>query len=276
MRRRDSTCSAPDPSAPQVSWSCLLLTWVPRTKERNASHDLAGFWRLKDKLGLTLDEIHFQGAVPNYAEKYQKAMNKFFTNLREDKLVERNNVSRPAGVASSCLALYSSLYLIASASCSTSSRSKAALTGLPRRMARRRFSTNSIKVRKPTRLSSKGQNSLRAPPSERLCAASLLFLVNVPHADPRSAHCTASPRCTSAASGKRFDGFLGLVRSSSRFGMTLSSCMYLGRHSLTARARRTYLLPVTSLAHEPGVPGRMASGVRVRFRRILPQVKRRY
>ncbi|GAA5992852.1 hypothetical protein JCM10908_001374 [Rhodotorula pacifica] len=49
------------------------------------------FWRLKDKLGLTLDEIHFKGAVPNYAEKYQKAMNRFFTNLREDKLVERNN-----------------------------------------------------------------------------------------------------------------------------------------------------------------------------------------
>ncbi|GAA5872944.1 hypothetical protein JCM3774_004882 [Rhodotorula dairenensis] len=51
----------------------------------------AGFWRLKDKLGLTLDEIHFKGSVPNYAEKYQKAMNRFFTNLREDKLVERNN-----------------------------------------------------------------------------------------------------------------------------------------------------------------------------------------
>ncbi|GAA6008821.1 heme-dependent oxidative N-demethylase family protein [Rhodotorula paludigena] len=51
----------------------------------------AGFWRLKDKIGLTLDDIHFKGAVPNYAEKYQKAMNRFFSNLREDKLVERNN-----------------------------------------------------------------------------------------------------------------------------------------------------------------------------------------
>ncbi|GAA5922917.1 hypothetical protein JCM3775_006185 [Rhodotorula graminis] len=51
----------------------------------------AGFWRLKDKIGLTLDDIHFKGAVPNYADKYQKSMNRFFSNLREDKLVERNN-----------------------------------------------------------------------------------------------------------------------------------------------------------------------------------------
>ncbi|GAA5872301.1 hypothetical protein JCM1840_004120 [Sporobolomyces johnsonii] len=51
----------------------------------------AGFWRLQDKVGLTLDDIHFKGAVPNYAEKYQKSMNRFFSNLREDKLVERNN-----------------------------------------------------------------------------------------------------------------------------------------------------------------------------------------
>lgn len=53
---------------------------------------MAGFWRLQDKIGLTLDEIHFKGSVPNYAEKYQRPMNRFFTNLREDKLIERNNV----------------------------------------------------------------------------------------------------------------------------------------------------------------------------------------
>ncbi|GAA6025433.1 hypothetical protein JCM10207_005402 [Rhodosporidiobolus poonsookiae] len=51
----------------------------------------AGFWRLQDKAGMTLDEIHFHGAVPNYAAKYQKSMNKFFTNMKEDKMVERNN-----------------------------------------------------------------------------------------------------------------------------------------------------------------------------------------
>lgn len=54
----------------------------------------AGFWRLQDKIGLALDEIHFGGAVPNYADKYQRSMNRFFSNLREDKLVERNNVRR--------------------------------------------------------------------------------------------------------------------------------------------------------------------------------------
>ncbi|GAA5921722.1 hypothetical protein JCM1841_007105 [Sporobolomyces salmonicolor] len=51
----------------------------------------AGSWRLQDKVGLTLDDIHFKGSVPNYAEKYQKSMNRFFSSLREDKLVERNN-----------------------------------------------------------------------------------------------------------------------------------------------------------------------------------------
>ncbi|TNY24390.1 hypothetical protein DMC30DRAFT_413325 [Rhodotorula diobovata] len=51
----------------------------------------AGFWRLQDKIGLALDEIHFGGAVPNYADKYQRSMNRFFSNLREDKLFERNN-----------------------------------------------------------------------------------------------------------------------------------------------------------------------------------------
>ncbi|GAA5871021.1 hypothetical protein JCM1840_007572 [Sporobolomyces johnsonii] len=51
----------------------------------------AGSWRLRDKLGLTLDEIHFTGQVPQYGEKYQKSMNRFFANLSEDKIVERNN-----------------------------------------------------------------------------------------------------------------------------------------------------------------------------------------
>lgn len=75
-----SICTAgADFSRSWLSSPCLTL-WT------------AGFWRLKDKIGLTLDDIHFKGAVPNYAEKYQKAMNRFFSNLREDKLVERNNV----------------------------------------------------------------------------------------------------------------------------------------------------------------------------------------
>ncbi|GAA5919541.1 hypothetical protein JCM6882_002909 [Rhodosporidiobolus microsporus] len=51
----------------------------------------SGFWRLKDKIGMTLDEIHFSGAVPNYAEKYQKAINKFFAGMKEEKFFERNN-----------------------------------------------------------------------------------------------------------------------------------------------------------------------------------------
>ncbi|GAA5851708.1 hypothetical protein JCM8547_001180 [Rhodosporidiobolus lusitaniae] len=50
-----------------------------------------GFWRFPDMIGKTLDEIHYSGQVPNYEERYRKPMNKFFHNLKEDKLVERNN-----------------------------------------------------------------------------------------------------------------------------------------------------------------------------------------
>ncbi|VDC06240.1 unnamed protein product [Peniophora sp. CBMAI 1063] len=50
-----------------------------------------GTWRLKDKIGMPLDEIHITGEVPYYKEKLQLSMNRFFSRLPVDKPVVRNN-----------------------------------------------------------------------------------------------------------------------------------------------------------------------------------------
>jgi alpha-1,2-mannosyltransferase len=80
---------------------------------------LAGFWRLQDKLGMSLDEIHYRyvfillflflpplsplpsgaltqyinhsGDVPGYHDKLRKGMNNFFRRLRPEAPVKRNN-----------------------------------------------------------------------------------------------------------------------------------------------------------------------------------------
>lgn len=52
---------------------------------------LPGFWRFKDKYGMSLNEIHESGHVPKYKEKLQTGMTKFFTRLTCDKPVVRNN-----------------------------------------------------------------------------------------------------------------------------------------------------------------------------------------
>ncbi|GAA6021605.1 hypothetical protein JCM10207_005083, partial [Rhodosporidiobolus poonsookiae] len=57
----------------------------------------AGTWRLRDKVGKTLDEIHFEGRVPFYAEKLQKSLNRFHQNLKESALIERNNFTFQIG-----------------------------------------------------------------------------------------------------------------------------------------------------------------------------------
>ncbi|KAI5124771.1 hypothetical protein M0805_005405 [Coniferiporia weirii] len=50
-----------------------------------------GFWRMVDKIGLPLEEIHTRGAVPQYREKLQNSMARFFSKLPVDKPVIRNN-----------------------------------------------------------------------------------------------------------------------------------------------------------------------------------------
>ncbi|KAG7926032.1 hypothetical protein KL925_003794 [Ogataea polymorpha] len=52
---------------------------------------LAGFWRLKDKLGMPLSMIHTSGDVPKYNEKLKAGMEKFFIRQTCDKPVVRNN-----------------------------------------------------------------------------------------------------------------------------------------------------------------------------------------
>ncbi|KAL4795345.1 hypothetical protein BDV19DRAFT_389222 [Aspergillus venezuelensis] len=52
---------------------------------------LAGFWRLSDKLGMRLSDIHTSGDVPGYKEKLEKGMMNFFRRLRPEEPVVRNN-----------------------------------------------------------------------------------------------------------------------------------------------------------------------------------------
>lgn len=52
---------------------------------------LAGFWRLEDKFGMPLSEIHTSGDVPGYRPKLEKGMMNFFRRVAPDKPVLRNN-----------------------------------------------------------------------------------------------------------------------------------------------------------------------------------------
>lgn len=52
---------------------------------------LAGFWRLEDKFGMPLSEIHTSGDVPQYKEKLEKGMMNFFRRLKPEDPVLRNN-----------------------------------------------------------------------------------------------------------------------------------------------------------------------------------------
>ena len=50
---------------------------------------LAGFWRLEDKLGMPLSEIHTSGDVPQYKEKLEKGMMNFFRRVQPNGPVQR-------------------------------------------------------------------------------------------------------------------------------------------------------------------------------------------
>lgn len=52
---------------------------------------LAGFWRLEDKFGMPLSEIHTSGEVPGYREKLEKGMMNFFRRLKPESPMVRNN-----------------------------------------------------------------------------------------------------------------------------------------------------------------------------------------
>ena len=52
---------------------------------------LPGFWRLEDKFGMPLSEIHTSGDVPQFKTKLEKGMMNFFRRLRPQEMVARNN-----------------------------------------------------------------------------------------------------------------------------------------------------------------------------------------
>ncbi|SMQ51636.1 unnamed protein product [Zymoseptoria tritici ST99CH_3D7] len=52
---------------------------------------LAGFWRLEDKFGMPLSNIHTSGGVPGYKKKLEKGMMNFFHRVQPDRPVVRNN-----------------------------------------------------------------------------------------------------------------------------------------------------------------------------------------
>jgi alpha-1,2-mannosyltransferase len=52
---------------------------------------LAGFWRLEDKYGMPLSEIHTSGDVPQFKEKLEKGMMNFFRRLKPEAPMLRNN-----------------------------------------------------------------------------------------------------------------------------------------------------------------------------------------
>ena len=52
---------------------------------------LAGFWRLEDKFGMPLSEIHTSGDVPGFKSKLEKGMMNFFRRIQPQSPVLRNN-----------------------------------------------------------------------------------------------------------------------------------------------------------------------------------------
>jgi len=52
---------------------------------------LPGSWRLTDKIGLPLEEIHIRGKVPQYEQKLMHSMARFFMKMRVSKPVTRHN-----------------------------------------------------------------------------------------------------------------------------------------------------------------------------------------
>ena len=52
---------------------------------------LAGFWRLEDKFGMPLSEIHTSGDVPGFKAKLEKGMMNFFRRVQPTSPVLRNN-----------------------------------------------------------------------------------------------------------------------------------------------------------------------------------------
>lgn len=52
---------------------------------------LPGFWRLDEKFGMSMSELHTSGDVPQFREKLEKGMMNFFRRVKPEEMVARNN-----------------------------------------------------------------------------------------------------------------------------------------------------------------------------------------
>ncbi|KAI0069174.1 hypothetical protein BV25DRAFT_1910871 [Artomyces pyxidatus] len=52
---------------------------------------IPGSWRLRDKIGMPMDEIHTSGNVPHYEQKLQPSLSRFFRRLTPSGSVARDN-----------------------------------------------------------------------------------------------------------------------------------------------------------------------------------------
>ncbi|GJJ08191.1 hypothetical protein Clacol_002399 [Clathrus columnatus] len=77
--RAGSIC-VPGEGIPNSSWFVKLI------------YSYAGFWRLEDKIGLPLKQIHLKGGVYQYREKLELSLDRFFRKLPLEKPVLRNNI----------------------------------------------------------------------------------------------------------------------------------------------------------------------------------------
>ncbi|KIK99705.1 hypothetical protein PAXRUDRAFT_8719 [Paxillus rubicundulus Ve08.2h10] len=85
-----------------LSFAVLLLSVAILTDQCDVGSDgkyyfqaasicTPGFWRMSDKIGMPLNEIHVSGNVPQFKEKLEMSMERFFRRMPLDKLVIRNN-----------------------------------------------------------------------------------------------------------------------------------------------------------------------------------------
>ncbi|KAG9030574.1 hypothetical protein FRB95_003835 [Tulasnella sp. JGI-2019a] len=172
---------------------------------------LPGSWRLEDKIGLSLGSIHTSGDVPQYKEKLEFSMDRFFTKLQLDKLIARNNY------------VLQVLY-----DCPSSETTVHATRKFdPHELA---WSTSS--------LGDEEAFTVGHEPGDQ------------PDRDTRSSlYIPLSNRNSPTAENLFFRAERQSLRRLPRTGAILFTI-------------RAYLDPVTQLANEPGVPGRMASAIR--------------
>ncbi|KAF9514578.1 hypothetical protein BS47DRAFT_1342889 [Hydnum rufescens UP504] len=162
---------------------------------------LPGFWKLADKIGLPLEEIHIRGKVPQYEQKLMHSIARFFTKIRVSKPVTRNNYF--------------------------------------------------IQVVNPARADSIDPDELGWSDTTN---------------GPEDAFDQATKQPTLAAQASGQINFQPPQPSHDvrdvRFRTERQSLRRLPRSGAIVFTVRTYIDPIVELAKEPGVPGRLASGIR--------------